>query len=119
MTVPQDFRSALILCFSVTKGTQRRICCRRKCISILRDAADFDVEHREFLLRPHPPMARKVSACQVEAFKVSGLDVSRLPTAATTSDHAKLHATGFADHVLVPGRVPNELDISFVDAVDT
>src|SRR5439155_11622287 len=119
MTVRQDFRSALILCFSVTKGTRRRVCYRRKFISVLRDAADFDVERREFLLRPDPAMAREVSACQVEAFGVGGLNVSQLPTAATRSDHAKLHATGFADHVLVPGRVPNELDISFVDAVDT
>ena len=119
MTMRQDFRSALILCFLRDERDAPSDLLPPKCISILRDAADFDVEHREFLLRPHPPVAREVSARQVEAFKVGGLDVSRLSTAATTSDHAKLHATGFADHVLVPGRIPNELDISFVDAVDT
>ena len=34
-------------------------------------------------------------------------------------NHAELHPPRFADHVLVPRRVPNELDISFVDAIDT
>src|SRR2546430_8081712 len=34
-------------------------------------------------------------------------------------NHAELHPPGFADHVLVPGRVPNELDVRFIDAVAT
>ena len=33
-------------------------------------------------------------------------------------NHAELHSPRFADHVLIPGRVPNELDIGFIDAVD-
>src|ERR1700704_1061305 len=39
--------------------------------------------------------------------------------ACATSNHSKLHPPSLADHVLVPWRIPNELDISFVDAVDT
>src|SRR5205814_8415715 len=35
----------------------------------------------------------------------------------TNSDHPELHSAGFADHILVPRRIPNELDISFIDAV--
>jgi hypothetical protein len=34
------------------------------------------------------------------------------------SDHPELHPARFADHILIPGRVPNELDIGFIDAVD-
>jgi hypothetical protein len=33
------------------------------------------------------------------------------------SDHAELHSTGFADHVLVPRRIPYELHVGFVDSV--
>jgi hypothetical protein len=43
---------------------------------------------------------------------------SAVPTAAERSNHAKLHPAGFADHVLVPRWIPNELNVSFVDAVD-
>jgi hypothetical protein len=32
------------------------------------------------------------------------------------SDHAELHLARFADYVLVPGRVPNEQHIGFIDA---
>ena len=32
--------------------------------------------------------------------------------------HAELHPTGFADHVLVPRRIPDELDNGFIDAID-
>ena len=38
--------------------------------------------------------------------------------ACAASDHTEFHPAGFADHVLVPRRVPNELDIGFVDAID-
>ena len=38
--------------------------------------------------------------------------------AGASSDHPKFHASCFADHVLVPRWVPNELDVSFVDTVD-
>src|SRR5262249_49121760 len=34
------------------------------------------------------------------------------------SDHPELHSPGFADHVLIPRRVPNQLHISFIHAVD-
>jgi hypothetical protein len=34
------------------------------------------------------------------------------------SDHSELHSAGFTDHVLVPRRIPDELDISLVHAVD-
>ena len=34
------------------------------------------------------------------------------------SNHAELHSAGFADHVLIPRRVPNELHIGFINAVD-
>src|SRR5207249_11218516 len=34
-------------------------------------------------------------------------------------DHPEFHPASFADHILVPGRIPNELDIRFIDAVDT
>jgi hypothetical protein len=33
-------------------------------------------------------------------------------------NHAELHSPRFADHVLIPGRIPNELDIGFIDTVD-
>ena len=33
-------------------------------------------------------------------------------------DHAELHAPGFADHVLIPRRIPDEIDLRFVDAFD-
>jgi hypothetical protein len=36
-----------------------------------------------------------------------------------TSDHAELHSAGFADHVLVPRRIPNKLHIGFIDSVYT
>jgi len=32
--------------------------------------------------------------------------------------HPKLHPTRFADHVLIPRRIPDELNIGFIDAVD-
>src|SRR5947207_12933927 len=32
--------------------------------------------------------------------------------------HAELHPARFTDHVLVPGRIPDELAFSFVHAVD-
>src|SRR5882724_1315471 len=32
-------------------------------------------------------------------------------------DHAELHSAGFADHVLVPWRIPNELHVGFINAV--
>ena len=35
-----------------------------------------------------------------------------------SSDHSKLHSTRFADHVLVPRRIPNELDVGFVHTLD-
>src|SRR5438067_9091465 len=34
-------------------------------------------------------------------------------------DHSELHSPGFADHVLVPRRIPDELHVSFIDAVYT
>jgi hypothetical protein len=34
------------------------------------------------------------------------------------SDHPELHAARFTDHVLIPGRIPDELDIGFIHAVD-
>ena len=34
------------------------------------------------------------------------------------SRHPELHSAGFADHVLVPRRIPDELHVGFVDAVD-
>jgi hypothetical protein len=37
---------------------------------------------------------------------------------ARQSNHAELHPPRFADHVLVPGRVPDQLDIGLIDAVD-
>jgi hypothetical protein len=33
-------------------------------------------------------------------------------------NHSELHPPGFADHVLVPWRVPDQLHVGFVDAVD-
>src|SRR5215475_8934490 len=38
--------------------------------------------------------------------------LSRKPEACATSDHAELHPSGFADHVLIPRRIPDELHIS-------
>jgi hypothetical protein len=32
--------------------------------------------------------------------------------------HPKLHPARLSDHVLIPGRIPDELDFGFVDAVD-
>lgn len=34
----------------------------------------------------------------------------------TNLNKAELHFAGFADHMLVPGRVPDQLNISFVNA---
>src|SRR6476659_10315207 len=41
-------------------------------------------------------------------------------TIATCGDlhHPKLHPTRFTDHVLIPRRIPDELNIGFIDAVD-
>jgi hypothetical protein len=36
--------------------------------------------------------------------------------ARTDLDKAELHFAGFADHMLVPGRIPDQLNISFVNA---
>jgi hypothetical protein len=36
----------------------------------------------------------------------------------SASDHSELHATRFADHILIPRRIPDELDISLIYAVD-
>src|SRR5947207_1305962 len=33
------------------------------------------------------------------------------------SDHSELHPARFADRILVPRRIPDELHISFIDAV--
>jgi hypothetical protein len=33
-------------------------------------------------------------------------------------NHAELHPPRFTDHVLIPGWIPNELDIGFIDTVD-
>src|SRR5947207_3289723 len=33
-------------------------------------------------------------------------------------DHSQFHPPSFTDHVLVPRRIPNQLHISFIDAVD-
>jgi hypothetical protein len=33
-------------------------------------------------------------------------------------DHSEFHPSSLADHILVPGRIPNELHVSFIDAVD-
>ena len=33
-------------------------------------------------------------------------------------DHPELHSPGFANHVLVPGWVPHQLYVGFLDAVD-
>src|SRR6266496_1729231 len=38
--------------------------------------------------------------------------------ARATLNHPELHAPRFADHVLIPWRVPNELHIGFIYAVD-
>ena len=46
---------------------------------------------------------------------------SRTPRRAGGSrylNHPELHATSLADHVLIPRRVPNELHIGFIYAVD-
>src|SRR5438067_1811629 len=42
----------------------------------------------------------------------------RSPGRALWLDHAELHPAGFADHALIPRRIPDELDVGFVDAVD-
>ena len=34
----------------------------------------------------------------------------------TDLDKAELHFAGFADHMLVPGRIPDQLNVSFVNA---
>ena len=34
------------------------------------------------------------------------------------SDHSELHAARFADHILIPRRIPDQLDICFIYAVD-
>src|SRR6266542_2361003 len=34
------------------------------------------------------------------------------------SDHPELHPARFADHILIPGRIPDELDIGFIHAVN-
>jgi hypothetical protein len=34
------------------------------------------------------------------------------------SDHPELHPPGLADHILVPWRIPDELNISFIHAID-
>jgi hypothetical protein len=39
--------------------------------------------------------------------------------ARATLNHPELHPPRFADHVLIPWRVPNELDVCFIHAVDT
>src|SRR5260370_25315053 len=36
----------------------------------------------------------------------------------TRSNHAEFHPSRFADHVLIPGRIPNELDIGLIYSVD-
>src|ERR1043166_6962975 len=36
----------------------------------------------------------------------------------TNSDHPELHPAGFADHVLIPRRIPNELHVGLIHAVD-
>jgi len=33
-------------------------------------------------------------------------------------NHAELHSPGFADHVLVPRRIPDQLHIRFIDTID-
>jgi hypothetical protein len=38
--------------------------------------------------------------------------------AGASLNHPEFHPSCFADHVLVPRRVPNKLDIGFIDAVD-
>ncbi len=43
---------------------------------------------------------------------------TRAEHARAALDHPELHPARFADHVLVPGRVPNELDIRFIHTVD-
>lgn len=42
---------------------------------------------------------------------------STSPKLLVLSDHAELHSPGFADHVLVPWRIPDELHIGFIDTV--
>ena len=39
-------------------------------------------------------------------------------SAARTLDHAELHSPSFADHVLVPRWIPDQLHIGFIDTVD-
>src|SRR5205814_2234831 len=43
---------------------------------------------------------------------------SEAVTLFVTSHHPKLHSPGFADHVLVPWRVPRQLHVGFVDTID-
>src|SRR5262245_34292400 len=49
--------------------------------------------------------------------ELRGIPMPRRRSLVALSDHAELHSTGFADHVLVPRRVPNELHVSFIDAI--
>ena len=49
---------------------------------------------------------------------VRGIPVPRCRSMMSLSDHAELHSAGFADHVLIPRGIPDQLHIGFVDAVD-
>ena len=40
------------------------------------------------------------------------------PVANSDLDHSELHSPGFADHVLVPRRVPDQLHIGLIHTVD-
>src|SRR5215470_1002007 len=42
---------------------------------------------------------------------------NRKKSAARGSDHPELHSARFADHILIPRWIPDELDIGFVHAV--
>src|SRR2546423_3202283 len=42
----------------------------------------------------------------------------RVELAAERSDHAQLHPARFANHVLIPRRIPDELHVGLIDAVD-
>ena len=45
-------------------------------------------------------------------------DALALQRISSASDHPELHPARFADHVLIPRRIPHELDIGLVYTVD-
>ena len=77
----------------------------------------FRLEHGAFVPRLFFPRRSHASLPGVAQLSQVAWSASQ-GACATMLNHAELHAPGFTDHVLIPGRVPNELDISFIYAVD-